>query len=238
MENQTNQNPAVQDTTSRAAELLSNHFKASSSTKTAFSFLKVLAILFIASFLWSSIAESSLQFTFPIVAFLYIVFVFGQIIIKENDARLKQTNTLAKTLQVMAVENSQIEEELASYKEAHKKNKNVIIEWEKAHSILAVQNSNLINNFSNLQDRLEVAEGRLSIADKNLEERKKEKENFDKIVREEKNKAYGVAIKDVEELNFLTRSIPQDKNEESVKVKRARQEFLEDRINRLRPISE
>jgi chaperonin cofactor prefoldin len=238
MENQNTPNPAVQETSSRVAELLSNHFKTSSSTKTAFSFLKVLAILFIASFIWSSIAESSLQFTFPIVAFLYVVFVFGQIIIKENDARLKQTNTLAKTLQVMAIQNNQIEEELESYKEAHKKNKLVIIEWEKAHSYLKAENTNLTNNFSNLQDRLEVAEGRLSIADKNLEEGKKQKENFDKLINKAKTEAYILAIQEYDEYTTLNRSIPQTKDEEAVRVKEARRDSLGARIDKAKAMSE
>ena len=238
-----NQNPtqnvvAQESTNSRVVELLSNHFKTSSSTKTAFSFLKVLAILFVASFLWSSIAESSLQFTFPIVALLYIVFVFGQIIIKENDSRLKDTDNFAKMLQLQVIELNGLEEDLESYKEAHKKNKLVIIEWEKSHSYLKAENTNLNNNFSNLQDRLEVAEGRLSIADKNLEEGKKQKENFDAIVKKEKTNAYVAAVVEYDEYTTLKRSIPQTQDEEAVKFKTARKEELEKRINQAKSIHE
>ena len=238
MENQnTNQNVVAQDS-SRAVELLQLHFKSSSSTKTAFSFLKVLAILFAASAIWSNLAESQLQIVFPIVAFLYFVFVGGQIIIKENDSRLKNTNTLAKTLQVVVIQNSKLEEELASYKQAHKNNLLVVKEWEQAHAYLKSENSNLNNNFSNLQGMYDSVNGRLSIAEKNAARYKKEIDDCENIIKKAKTEAYIQGIAEYEELVTLKRSIPQIKDEEVRRVKEARQEFLEARIDKAKARSE
>lgn len=233
MENQNlNQNQMAQESSnSRAVELLNDYFKTSSSTKTAFSFLKVLAILFIASFIWSNLAENSLQFTFPIVALLYIVFVFGKIIIKENDSRLKNTDNFAKMLQIQVIELNELEEELASYKQAHKNNLLVVKEWEQAHAYLKAENSNLNNNFSNLQDMYDSVNGRLSIAEKNAARYKKEIDDSENIIKKAKTEAYIQGIAEYEELVTLKRSIPQTKDEEAIRVKEARLKFLEARID-------
>ncbi|WP_338813228.1 hypothetical protein V9L05_17990 [Bernardetia sp. Wsw4-3y2] len=240
MENQnTNPNSVAQtDSSSRVTELLSLHFKSSSSTKTALSFLKVLAILFIASFLWSNIAESSLQFTFPIVALLYIVFVFGQIIIKENDIKLKNADEIAKLLQVSIFESNELEEELASYKQAHQNNKLVVKEWEQAHSYLKAENSNLKENYSKLQDSYDTINGRCNIAEKNAARYKKEIDDSENIIKKAKTEAFIQGIVEYEELVTLKRSIPHIKDEEARRVKEARQEVLEARIDQAKVIHE
>ncbi len=239
MENQnSNQNAVQENSNSRVIELLNSHFKTSSSTKTAFSFLKVLAILFIASFIWSNLAGSSTQFTFPIVALLYIVFVFGQIIIKENDSRLKNTDNFAKMLQIQVLELNELEEQAAGYKEAFKNSKQVILEWEKAHSYLAAENSNLKENYTKLQDSYDTINGRLNIAEKNAARYKKDIEDSENIIKKAKTEAYIIGIAEYEELVTLKRSIPQIKDEEARRVKEARQEFLEARINKARAMSE
>jgi hypothetical protein len=233
MENQnTNQNSVPQtDSSSRITELLSLHFKSASSTKTAVSFLKVLAILFIASAIWSNLAESSLQFIFPIVALLYIVFVASQIIIKENDVKLKNADEIAKLLQISILENNELEEGLASYKQAHQNNKLVVKEWEQAHSYLKAENSNLQENYSKLQDSYDTINGRCNIADKNLARYKKDIEGSEKIIKEARTEAYIQGIVEYEELVTLKRSIPQTKDKEAKRIKEARQEALGARID-------
>ncbi len=240
MENQnTNPNSVAQESSnSRTVELLSNYFKTSSSTKTALSFLKVLAILFIASFLWSNIAESSLQFTFPIVALLYIIFVFGHIMIKENDSRLKNADDFAKMLQIQVIELNELEEELASYKQAHQKNLLVVKEWEQAHSYLKAENSNLKENYSKLQDSYDTINGRCNIAEKNAARYKKEIDDSENIIKKAKTEAFIQGIVEYEELVTLKRSIPQTKDEEAKRVKEARQEVLEARIDQAKAIHE
>ena len=240
MENQnTNQNSVVQtDSSSRATELLSLHFKSASSTKTAYSFLKILGLLFLVAALWSYFAESSVQFTFPIVALLYIVFVFGQIIIKENDSRLKRTDVLAKTLTVVSAQYNELEEELASYKQAHQKNLLVVKEWEQAHSYLKAENSNLNENYSKLQDSYDTINGRCNIAEKNAARYKKEIDDSENIIKKAKTEAFIQGIVEYEELVTLKRSIPQIKDEEAKRVKEARQEVLEARIDQAKAIHE
>ncbi|WP_338761903.1 hypothetical protein WAF17_16505 [Bernardetia sp. ABR2-2B] len=240
MENQnTNPSPALQENTpSRTADLLKEYFKSSSSTKTAYNFLKVLAILFVASFLWSSIAESSLQFTFPIVALLYMVFVFGQIIIKENDGRIKKSDILAKTLTAVTVSYNVLKEELENYKEAHIKNKQVLTEWEQANSYLKVENSNLNENFSKLRDSYDAVSGRLSSAEKLVVKYKSEQEGFDNIIKKEKTDAYVLAIQEYDEYTTLNRAIPQLKDEDKKRFAEARQKELEARINKAKARSE
>ncbi|WP_375560239.1 hypothetical protein ACE193_21415 [Bernardetia sp. OM2101] len=240
MENQnTNPNSVAQtDSSSRVTELLSLHFKSSSSTKVAFSFLKVLAILFLASAIWSNLAESSLQFIFPIVALLYIVFVAGQIIIKENDIKLKNADEIAKLLQVSILESNELEEELASYKQAHQNNLLVVKEWEQAHSYLKAENSNLNNNFSKLQASYDTINGRCNIAEKNAARYKKDIEDSENIIKKAKTEAFIQGIVEYEELVTLKRSIPQTKDEEAKRVKEARQEVLEARIDQAKVIHE
>lgn len=240
MENQnTNQNSVAQtDNSSRVAELLSAHFKSASSTKTAYSFLKVLGLLFLLSALWSNLAESSVQFTFPIVAFLYVVFVAGQIIIKENDSKLKRTDILAKTLTIVSAQYNELEEELASYKQAHKNNLLVVKEWEQAHSYLKAENSNLKENYSKLQDSYDTINGRCNIAEKNAARYKKDIEDSEIIIKQAKTEAYIQGIAEYEELVTLKRSIPQTKDEEAIRVKEARLKYLEARIDLARARSE
>ena len=240
MENQdTNQNSVAQaDNSSRVAELLSAHFKSASSTKTAYSFLKVLGLLFLLSALWSNLAESSVQFTFPIVALLYIVFVFGQIIIKENDSKLKRTDVLAKTLTVVSAQYNELEEELGSYKQAFQNSKQVVLEWEKAHSYLKAENTNLTNNFSKLQDSYDVVSGRCNIAEKNIAKYKSELEGSDKIIKEAQSQAYIQAIEEYEELVTLCRSIPQLKDEDKKRFSEDRRDLLQKRIDLAKARSE
>ncbi|WP_291726141.1 hypothetical protein [Bernardetia sp.] len=215
MENQTpHPSPAIQETPSRTAELLKEYFQSASSSKTAYSFLKVLAILAIASYLISSMAESEMRFTFPIVALLYIVFVFGQIIIKENDSKLKKANILAKTLTAVTAQYKMLEESLESYKEANTKGMAVLKEVEKDLAYYKAENKNLTENFHGLESHYNMTKGQLEQAQKSIAKHKSEKENFDKIISKKQYEAYVKGCNDVEELNKLNRSIPQTKDED------------------------
>lgn len=231
-------NTQEQTNSSSAKELVNTYFKTFSSSKSASNFIWTLIAIFIVSAIWASYSEISVQFSFFFTVLAYGIYVFGKVLIKNFDSRISQADTLARTLNVTVAAYNELEEELESYKQAHQKNRQVVAEWEKANAYLKAENTNLTNNFSNLQDSYDSVSGRCNIAEKNIAKYKSELEGSDKIIKEAQSKAYIQAIEEYEELVTLNRSIPQLKDEDKKAFSEDRRDLLQKRIDLAKARSE